>query len=216
MVTRCFIAVGVLIATIGTAAAAPPPAPLVALGVAIERGAYPRTTSVLLVQDGTISYERYFGPGRPELLNNTRSATKILAALAVGAAIADGAIPSARAPAFAFFGDLKPFGNATPEKASITIEDLLTMSSALACDDADEQSPGNEDRMHEQTNWTRWVVNLPTLPGCARDDAGLGPWHYCTANAFLAGQIVQRATRTPVDAYVENRLLRPLGVRRWR
>jgi len=189
--------------------------PLAELTVAIASGRYPSTTSVLVVLDGKLGFERYFGAGSREFLNNTRSATKFLTTLALGAAIADGAIPSEHAAAFPYLADLKPFQNDTPAKNSITLQDMLTMSSALACDDNDDDSPGNEDVMHSKTNWTRWAVDLPTSGGYTRDASGFGPWRYCTANAFLVGQIVQRATRTPVDRYTEDKILRPLGVAKW-
>jgi CubicO group peptidase (beta-lactamase class C family) len=88
------------------------------------------------------------------------------------------------------------------------------MSSALDCDDNDDASPGNEDKLHEQSNWTRWAVDLPTMRGYVRDAMALGPWRYCTTNAFLTGQIVQRATHTPIDRYIDEKLLRPLGIAR--
>ena len=188
------------------------PAPLAGLRAAIERGDYPKTTSVLVVREGRLAYEEYFGDGSREFLNNTRSATKAFTALAVGLAISDGAIASQHAPAFPFLADLKPFQNDTADKQVITLEDLLTMSSALDCDDNNDASPGNEDVMHRQANWTRWAVDLPTMPNYVRDASGLGPWRYCTTNAFLAGQVVQRATHMPADKYIEARLLRPLGI----
>ena len=89
------------------------------------------------------------------------------------------------------------------------------MSSALACDDNIDDSPGNEDRMHEQQNWTRWAVDLPTQADYARDASGRGPFAYCTANALLLGQILQRAARTPVDQYIERAILSPLGISEW-
>jgi CubicO group peptidase (beta-lactamase class C family) len=189
-------------------------APLRGLRAAIERGDYPKTTSVLIVREGKLVFEDYFGAGGREVLNNTRSATKAFTALAVGLAIRDGAIASPQARAFAYLSDLKPFQNDTAAKQAITLEDMMTMSSALDCDDSVEASPGNEDKMHPQPNWTRWAVDLPTLPDYARDASGLGPWRYCTTNAFLAGQVVQRATHMPVDKYVEANLLRPLGITR--
>jgi CubicO group peptidase (beta-lactamase class C family) len=224
-----FILAGVLAASLGVASAhagADLPlataasaslhrASLDALKVAIKRGDFPKTTSVLIVKDGKLAYEAYFGEGRPARLNNTRSATKFLATLALGAAIGEGAIPSEHALAFPYLADLKPFANDTPAKAAITLQDMLTMSSALACDDNDDASPGNEDRMHSQSNWTRWGVDLPTMAGYARDASGLGPWRYCTTNAFLIGQIVQRATHTPVDRYTQARILLPLGIDKW-
>src|SRR5437588_7122004 len=200
---------------ISAAGAGLDPALLRNLEEAIGRGEFPKTTSVLIVRDGKLAYEHYFGDGNADLFNNTRSATKSITALAVGAAIADRAIPSVRSPAFSWLGDLRPFAHDTREKESITIEDMLTMSSALDCNDDDDSSPGNEDNMHPQPNWSRWAVDLPTVPGYRRDESGYGPWRYCTTNAFLLGQIVQRAVKDRVDGYIEARLLRPLGITAW-
>jgi CubicO group peptidase (beta-lactamase class C family) len=193
------------------------PASLNGLPGAIARGDFPKTTSVLIVRDEKLVYERYFGDGGRDVLNDTRSATKSITSLAVGMAINSGAIASPKAPALAWLGDKRPFANDTPAKDAITIEDLLTMSSALDCNDDDDNSPGNEDKMHPQHEWTRWAVDLPTVKGYERDQAGLGPWRYCTTGAFLLGQIVQRAVREPVDRYIDRRLLAPLGItkREW-
>ncbi len=204
---------GIKVAT--PAAAGLDPTPLAGLPVAIAHGDYPKTTSVLVVRKGTLAYEGYFGEGSVDLLNNTRSATKFFTALAVGDAIRDHALPSEQAQAFAYLSDLKPFRNDTPEKEAITLQDMMTMSSALDCNDNDDASPGNEDRMHEQQNWTRWAVDLPTMKGYARDASGLGPWRYCTVNAVLTGQAVQRATHTPIDRYIEDSVMKPLGIAKW-
>jgi CubicO group peptidase (beta-lactamase class C family) len=190
-------------------------APLLRLKDAIVKGEYPKTTSVLVVRDGKLVYEAYFGAGSRELLNDTRSATKSITSLAIGTAIADGAIPSQHASAFSYLGDLRPFRNDSAEKEAITIEDMLTMSSALDCNDDDDASPGNEDKMHSQPIWSRWAVDLPTVAGYRRDATGLGPWRYCTTGAFLLGQVVQRATQLPVDRYIERRILSPLAITHW-
>lgn len=197
---------------VGVAAA---DAPLGELSAAIARGDYPKTTSVLVMRNGQLVYEGYFGSARAGMLNDTRSAMKAITALAVGAAIADGAIASAKAPAFQFFADLRPWQNDTTEKEEIRLADLMSMSSALDCDDNDDNSVGSEDRMHEQQVWTRWGVDLPTYAGFHRDSQGFGQWRYCTINAVLAGQVVQRATHKPVDQYIAKRLFAPLGIRRW-
>jgi CubicO group peptidase (beta-lactamase class C family) len=191
------------------------PVPLAGLERALVNGDYPNTTSVLIVRGGKLVYEHYFGEGRQDFLNNTRSATKFMTTLALGAAIGDGAIPSEHALAFGYLADLKPFKNDTPSKEAITLQDMLSMSSALGCDDGDDDSPGNEDKMHPQPNWTRWAVDLPTMQGYARDSSGFGPFRYCTTNAFLTGQVIQRATHVPVDRYTQEKILRPLGINKW-
>lgn len=187
-------------------------APLAQLSDAVVNRDYPKTMSVLVVRDGKLAYEHYFGTGGRDVLNNTRSATKSITSLAAGAAIAEGAIASVHAPAFSYLSDLKPFKNDTPDKESITVEDLLTMSSALDCNDDDDNSPGNENNMHPQPNWTRWAVDLPAMQNYKRDTSGLGPWRYCTTGAFLLGQIVQRATHMPVDRYTEKKIFAPLAI----
>jgi CubicO group peptidase (beta-lactamase class C family) len=191
------------------------PKPFATLGDAVAGGEFPKTNAVLVAHDGKLIYEAYFNDGTPDLLNDTRSAMKSVTALAAGIAIADGAIGSDHALVFPYFRDLTPFANDTTDKEKITIADLLTMSSALDCNDDDAKSPGNEDNMHPQQNWTRWAVDLPTMRGYARDATGLGPWRYCTTGAFLLGQVIQRATHVPIDKYIEAKLLAPLGITRW-
>lgn len=190
-------------------------APLRTLKEAVAKGDYPKTTSVLIFRDGKLVYEEYFGEGARDVLNNTRSAMKSITSLAVGAAIGDGRIPSRHARALAYLSDLRPFQNDTPAKEAITIEDLLTMSSALDCNDDDDKSPGNEENMYPRANWSRWAVDLPTMGGYARDATGFGPWRYCTAGPFLLGQILQRVSGARADRYIGTRILQPLGISKW-
>jgi len=182
---------------------------------ALARGDAPKTTSVLVMRGGAIDYERYFEGATADTLHDTRSSTKSLTALAVGVAIDRGALSGLAAPAFGYLADLAPFAHAEPAKAEITIEDLLTMSSALDCNDDDDASPGNEENMYPKPVWARWAVDLPVRADEKRDGAGRGPWHYCTAGVFLLGQIVQRAAHQPVDDFMAAQLFAPLGITRW-
>lgn len=188
-------------------------APLDALTPEVIAADFPDTTSVLLFKDDRLVYERYFGSGGINVLNDTRSATKTLTALIVGQAIADGALRTAEQPVFALFPDLAPLRNDGEPKQGITLMDLLTMSSALDCNDSDAGSPGNEEKMYPLTNWSRWVADLPVKPDYSRAPNGRGPFSYCTAGVFLLGQAVQRATKMPLDQYFDARLFRPLGIR---
>jgi CubicO group peptidase (beta-lactamase class C family) len=191
--------------------------PLDALTREVVEARYPATTSVLVYKDERLVFERYFGAGGINVLNDTRSATKTVTALVVGQAIEAGAIRSAEEPAFSYLQDLAPFANDGPGKREITIMDLLTMSSALDCNDFDARNVGNEENMYPLANWTRWAADLPTKDGFARNPSGRGPFSYCTGGSFLLGQIVQRATKRPLDQVVDARLLRPLGIvdRQW-
>lgn len=182
---------------------------------ALARGDAPETTSVLIERGGAIVYERYFNGASAETLHDTRSATKSLTALAIGRAIGGGVLPGLDAPAFAYLADLAPFANAGPIKSAITLGDLITMSSALDCNDNEEASPGNEENMYPKPVWARWAVDLPVRADYARDAHGRGPWRYCTAGVFLLGQILQRAAHQPIDEWMAAQLFAPLGIARF-
>ncbi|MEZ4700473.1 MAG: serine hydrolase [Rhodothermales bacterium] len=181
---------------------------------AIAADSFPQTTSVLVAQGGRLVYEAYFGSGAADLLNDTRSATKSITALAIGRAIDDGLITGVDAPAFAYLAYLAPFANDGDAKRSVTIEDLLTMSSALDCNDNDPESPGNEENMYPLRDWGRWAVDIPVRAGYERDAAGRGPFAYCTAGTLLLGLILERATGERVDRYIDRTWMRPLGIER--
>jgi len=187
--------------------------PLESLTPAKITANYPDTTSVLVFRNERLVFERYFGSGGINVLNNTRSATKTLTALILGQAIADRFLSSSEQGAFDLLPDLAPFGNDGPLKHGITLMDLATMSSALDCNDFDERNIGNEENMYPLANWSRWAVDLPLKADYQRSPSGRGPFSYCTGGVLLLGQVVQRATRKPLDQYYDERLLRPLGIR---
>lgn len=188
-----------------SASVGPPPPPFAEAQAALEAGDYPETTSVLVLKDDAVLYEAYFGAGGPEALNNTRSATKSVTALAIGAAIGDGFIAGVDDRVSSYFPEGHPLHDGGV-KEEMTLRDLLTMSSALRCNDSDPDSPGNEENMYPKDDWAAWVYGLP-----ASSDLR-GKWRYCTAGVVLLGKVLEAATGERADAYIERRLLQPLGV----
>lgn len=187
------------------------------LETAIAANEFPGVTSIVVAQQGKLVYERYFGDGTPERLNDTRSATKSITALLVGAAIDRQLLPSAQAKVYDYFGDQAPWQHASARKSAITVEDLLTMSSAWECDDENQFSSGNEERMYLSESWTRFALDLPLR--------GFAPWmtrpensphgrafSYCTAGSFLLGALVEKVAGKPLAAFSAEVLERPLGI----
>jgi CubicO group peptidase (beta-lactamase class C family) len=207
--------IALLITLAACKAHAPAGPDFTAIDTAIARGDAPKTTSVMIVRGTTTLYEHYFAGSSADALHDTRSATKSLTSLAVGIALDRHAIPSLDAPAFAYLSDLRPFATESPLKDAITIADLLTMSSALDCNDDDDKSPGNEENMYPKDSWTRFAVDIPTRTDYTRDASGRGPFHYCTAGVMLLGQIVQRAAKQPIDEFMAQHLFAPLGIAKW-
>ncbi|MEZ5521545.1 MAG: serine hydrolase [Dokdonella sp.] len=185
----------------------------------IADGTWKGTTSLLVVHRGRLLYENYFNGGGREQLNDTRSLTKTVTAMLVGAAIDRGLIPNVQARVFPWFKDHPAPANPDPRKQAITIEDLLSMSSLLECNDDNAFSAGNEERMYVTEDWTGFALDLPIK--------GFPPWEskpadsphgrsfsYCTAGSFLLGAVVERATGKHLDAFSAEVLEKPLGIER--
>lgn len=182
---------------------------------AIKADSFPRTTSVLLVKNDELIYEGYFGYGHKDLLNDTRSATKSLVALAVGVAIDEGLITLDQSVFDLLESRLAPYEHDTPFKRGITVADFLTMSSALECNDNDMSSPGNEENMYPLKHWARWAVDIPTRAAYDRDENGRGSFAYCTAGSFLLGQVIEEASGETLDQFFARTLFEPLGISTW-
>lgn len=154
--------------------------PLGAMSAAIRNGDYRKIEAVIVDQGGQIVFEEYYGSTTAETRIDARSAGKSITALAVGVAIDEGLIPGSDAPLFSFFPERAPFVHDGLAKQAITLHDVLSMSSALACDDW-EDSPGNEERMYETEDWTRFALDIPLDTDFAEDESGQGRFSYCTA-----------------------------------
>jgi CubicO group peptidase (beta-lactamase class C family) len=198
-------------------------APLRRMEEAVRSGELVKVSGVLIARHGKLIYERYFGGNTAESLLNTRSATKTVTGMLIGIAIDQGLLPGVDAPVLPFFHDMEPVKNPDPRKQKITVEDLLTMSSALDCDDAIDASPGNEDRMHEAKDWFRFTLDLPIAAAppappsqpASRTAAGSAygrTFRYCTAGVVLLGGVLERAAGTTVADFARRNLFAPLGI----
>jgi CubicO group peptidase (beta-lactamase class C family) len=189
---------------------------LAELDQAITDGKYKGITSVLVVRDGKLAHESYFNGGARDTLNDMRSATKTITALLVGAAIDRQRIANADASVYGFFKD-RTWQHADKRKAAFTLQDLLTMSSRWECNDENQFSTGNEERMYVTEDWTQFTLDLPIRGYAPWDtkpaDAPYGrSFSYCTAGSYLLGVIVERATGVRLDRFAHDALEAPLGI----
>ncbi len=187
-----------------------------AVTAAIKAGDYKQVTSVLLARHGRVVYEQYFDEEGSAGLRNTRSATKTVTGMLVGAAV-DRGLLSPQKHVLDYFHDRLPLEHPDPRKERITVEDFLTMSSLLECDDENPYSRGNEERRYLVEDWVKFTLDLPikgfpewqTTP--EKSPYGRA-WSYCTAGPTTLGPLIARAVKEPLQSFAQRVLFGPLGI----
>jgi CubicO group peptidase (beta-lactamase class C family) len=167
---------------------------------------------LLIARHGKLVLEEYFHGENRDKLHETRSAAKSMTATIVGAAMYAGAPLKATTPVYQIMngGAFPP--NLDPRKRSMTLENLLTMSSGYFCDDSNADAPGNENTMQDQTaepDFYRFTLGLPMA--FAPGEKAI----YCSINPNLALGVVARATgESPL--YTFDRLIAgPMKIRHY-
>jgi len=183
----------------------------------INNNEFKQMTSVVVSQNNKIIYEQYFNEGSTNYQHDMRSASKSLTSLALGFAIQDGFLAKLDQPIINFFKDKLPLKNNDPRKLKITIQDLLTMSTILECDDWTDASRGNEEKMYLIEDWSGFILDLPVR--------GIPPWKktpenskygrafsYCTGGVQVLTELVERLTKRKMSDYLQEKLFNPLSI----
>lgn len=167
--------------------------------------------SVLVAHRGRLVLEEYFHGYTRETPHDIRSAGKTFASIMLGAAMESGAPINPDTRVYDLMASLGPFENPDPRKARITMAHLLTHTAGLACNDNDDNSPGNEGRLWSQSNPNFWqyTLNLPQAfePG--------ERYAYCSANLNLVGGALNAATRESLPELFDRTIARPLQFGRY-
>ena len=167
---------------------------------------------ILIARHGKLVVEEYFHGENRDKPHDNRSAGKSVASDLFGAAMLAGMPITQSARVYEVMNDGKLPAGLEPRKQAQTVEHLLTMTSGFDCDDNNEESPGYEDRMWEQTaepNFYAWTMNLGMVA-----DPGKS-WVYCSANPNLVGGILAKATGRYLPALFDELIARPLEMKRY-
>ena len=168
-------------------------------------------SSILVAHRGRLILEEYFYGFDRSTVHDLRSAGKTFGSVLLGTAPARSRLAAA-SKIYDVMRPMGPFANPDPRKQDITLAHLMTHTSGLACDDNDNDLPGNEGTMQMQTaepNWWRYTLNLPLA-----HDPGTR-YAYCSANSNLVGGALTEATGTWLPELFCRTVADPLQFGEW-
>jgi CubicO group peptidase (beta-lactamase class C family) len=172
----------------------------------IEADAFKHVTSVVALKNGKILFEEYFNGYSRDSLHDTRSVGKTLASAFSGLAIRDGYLQSPLQTIGEFY-PIAQYQHYSPEKAQVTIKELLTMSSRFDGNDDISSSPGNEENMYPTDNWVKFTLDLPLDTVQYHRQ-----WHYFTAGVMLLGSTLDKIIPGGLEKYAAGKFFKPLHI----
>ncbi|MCA9695847.1 MAG: serine hydrolase, partial [Myxococcales bacterium] len=156
--------------------------------------------SLLLVRHGVIVLDATFFPYDGARPHDVASCTKSLTATAVGLALTDGELASLQTPLVEL---LPGYPLADARARDVTVEHALTMTAGFACVTAPTEVTLLE--MQAADDWIGFALGLPM------SDAPGASWRYCSSASHLLSGAVTAAVDAPLDRYLRDRLLAPIG-----
>ena len=177
---------------------------LVAMIEYVQRMKYD-VDSVVVIRHGykvaQINFHPYISGQRHILYSCTKSVVSAL----IGIAIEEGLIEGVNQPMLDFFPDYTP-ENMDEDKESMTVEDLLTMTTGFECRDSYLYDNQGLVEMHESDDWVQHVLDLPMAkePGTY--------FEYCNGSSFLLSAIITQVTGMSALEYAQEKLFPPMGI----
>jgi CubicO group peptidase (beta-lactamase class C family) len=166
---------------------------------------HPQLRSLLVVRHGYLVYERYWN-GDAHSGQEAFSVTKSFTAALVGIALRDHHLKSLNQRVGELLAAHLPPG-ADPRLAKVTVRQLLTMSSGLACDESRPDCDGDLTyRLYQSRDWVRHILARKPVTKAGATFA------YSNASSHLLSAIVADTTGRSTLAFARAKLFAPLGI----
>lgn len=161
--------------------------------------------SVTIIRNGYLVLDAVVYPFPNDTMHIVHSCTKSVVGSLIGMAIEEGLIAGVDVPVVEILTDAAPT-NPSSEKAAMTIESLLTMSTGLQCRDSYLYAWQGLAEMIASDDWTAHVLALPmAAPPGER-------FEYCNGSSFLLSAILSATTGMAASDYAADKLFEPLGI----
>lgn len=161
----------------------------------IEKSKESKSDAFIIYENDKLIVEEYDGVGHRDSLIQPWSCTKSIVGLAFIALLDDGLLDSLDLPVYALYPEWNQ-----GQKKDITVRHLLTMSSGLQC----------APRMHAEVYPSPDCIQLALSASIIETPGTV--WRYNNKGFNLLADIVRKLSGQPMDAYIKERLFKPLDI----
>jgi CubicO group peptidase (beta-lactamase class C family) len=161
--------------------------------------------SVMVVRNGYTVLQTVVYPFPENTGHIVHSCAKGITATLIGIAIDRGLLAGVDVPVVEILADRAP-ETVDQLKASMTVEDLLTMSTGLDCRDSYLHGYEGMVEMQSSDDWTEHVLALPMAAKPGRR------FEYCNGSSLLLSAILSEVTGQPASEFAAEVLFAPLGI----
>ena len=164
-----------------------------------------RYDSLTIVRYGRIVIDAYYAPYLRDISHDLRSVTKSVIGTLTAIEIARGLLDSSDHKVLDLFPD-KQVANVDDNKKTITVQNLLDMTSGIAWNEKNYTPDETVMRMYEAPDPTAFVLDQPmaSAPGTQ--------FVYDSGNPYLLSAIISRNTGQNAFEFAKKELFGPLGI----
>jgi len=162
--------------------------------------------SVAIVRNGYMVLDSYFYPFPENTKHNLYSASKSVMSILIGIALEQQLIKDVNQPVLSFFPE-KTIADIDEKKKKLTLENLLTMTTGMACEDSYRHGRRGLYEMMASSDWAQHVLDLKMIepPGDV--------FEYCNGATYLLSAILQKTSGKRSLDFARQHLFAPLGIK---
>jgi CubicO group peptidase (beta-lactamase class C family) len=161
--------------------------------------------AVLIVRNGHLIFENYYGGFGPDDIHLVASVTKSFISALVGIAISRGFIEGVEQRVLDFFPEFVP-GTHEHLKQQMTIKHLLTMTTGFQWRTGARSHELSIDRLRRSKDWVAFILDLPVR------ERSFGTFQYNSAVSHLLSAIITRSTGMCAAEFATEHLFNPIGI----
>jgi CubicO group peptidase (beta-lactamase class C family) len=180
----------------------------------IEAGVFGNLHSLIIIHNDSLVLEEYFQGWTRHMRHYCNSVTKSFTSALIGIAVDQGWINDLDEKLLSFFPEYDDIANLDAKKESITLKNVLTMTSGFKWNEFDLPYGNPENAANKMTGTSDWIKYMLDLTMDNDTDPGT-KFTYNSGNTQLLSGIILNKTGQSAEEFAKDNLFNALGITSW-